>query len=371
MMFRNIRTLITLIVAIVFSGCGGDDTSSTTSFDRGVNINHWLSQNYGKLTYGADWFDREDVEWIASQGFDHIRIPIDYKEWVSPEGELIDEALEPFDNACSWAQEFGLGVILDMHYLPGAAFTNVDSSLFTDPALLQEASAIWDLVAQRYAEAGPWLRFELINEPVADRNAQLNPVLNELLRVVRRTNPERVVYITSNRWGKFYTVPELEIPDDPNIALTVHFYDPFPFTHQSTAWTDLKPPMPQIDFPGLCPDLSDIIPESHSWMRFSGAELTAESHIDPHFDQLKKWQEENAPNLEIHIGEFGAFNTASPASIENYCEAVVSAAERHGFGWAIWGYTGGFGVVDSKGSPTPVMNGLVSGAADDNFGSGK
>ncbi|WOO41617.1 glycoside hydrolase family 5 protein [Rubellicoccus peritrichatus] len=340
------------------SGC--TETKDYT-FQRGVNISHWLSQNHGDRTYAADWFTEEDVQWIANQGFDHIRIPIDPKYWMDGSGGLNEEAIVPFDQASEWAKQHGLGVILDMHYLPGANFHTKENSLFTDPELLEEVADFWSLIAERYASAGPWLRFELLNEPVAEENKQLNPVMARLLDAIRESNPTRVVYLTSNKWSSFNTIWDLRLPDDPNIALTLHFYEPFPFTHQRTEWTDLKPSMPQVDFPGIVPDLKDLLPAGHSWLSLTGQHINAENSVDPKFEELAKWAKKNAPNLEIHIGEFGAYNTATPESIQNYYAAVVEASERHGFGWAMWDYQGGFAIRGSNNLPTTAMKGIEEG----------
>jgi endoglucanase len=313
--------------------------------------------------YAADWFTEDDVAWIAAQGFDHIRMPVDSKYWMAEDGGLQVSAIEPFDRFCEWAQAHGLGVILDTHYLPGASFTKVENELFTNEALLVRAEQYWAALAARYQDAGPWLRFELINEPVADRNEQLNPVLNRLLAAVRETNPTRVVYFTTNKWGNFDNVVDLELPDDPNVALTVHFYEPFPFTHQRTEWTDLKPSMDQVDFPGVVPDITTLLPEDHSWALLSKTEINAEISINPKFSALAEWAKENAPNLEIHVGEFGVYEAATPDSSANYCEAVVAAAEQHGFAWAIWDYRGGFAIRAPDGNTTGAMRGIRNGIA--------
>ena len=58
----------------------GTATGRTYTFKKGVNISHWLSQNGPEQPYAAAWFDEEDVAWIAAQGFDHIRYPVDGRE---------------------------------------------------------------------------------------------------------------------------------------------------------------------------------------------------------------------------------------------------------------------------------------------------
>ncbi|BET69221.1 glycoside hydrolase family 5 protein [Opitutales bacterium ASA1] len=335
--------------------------SDAFTFQRGVNISHWLSQNFGPRSYAADWFDEEDVSWIAAQGFDHIRYPIDGREWLKPDGSLDEAKIAPFDRALAWTRAHGLGAILDMHFLPGASFDpgHEDVQVFTDKALQEKVADLWRRVAKRFADAGPELRFELLNEPIAEHNQQLNPFNRRMLAAVRESNPTRVVYITSNRYGSFGTVGDLEVPDDPHVAVTLHYYEPFIFTHQRAGWTRMPADMPPIRFPGTVPDLNGILPADHFALRSSGQELTA-AEIQADFAKVAAWAREHAKGHELHLGEFGVYLPADADSKRNYLAAVVAAAERHGFGWAVWDYQGGFAVRDQHGNPTPILEGLFA-----------
>ncbi len=329
------------------------------TFRRGVNISCWLSQNYSR-PYAAPWFQEADVAWIAAQGFDHVRIPVDGRLWRRPDGALDETAIAPFDRALRWSQAHGLGVILDMHFLPGASFApgEEDNAVFTQPALLEQVADFWRRIAERYAGEGPWLRFELLNEPVADTAAQLNAFARRLLAAIRPSNPTRIVYLTSNRWSNFDTVPEVEVPDDRYVAFTFHFYTPMLFTHQRASWTRLPPNMPPVPFPGVVPDLTGFVSRDHfAWLP-PGTELSAARQIDPAFARVAAWAREKAPGHEIHIGEFGAYIGGDPASRRRYIAAVRAAAEREGFSWAVWDYNDTFGVRDRGGKPTPVLEGL-------------
>ena len=328
------------------------------SFRRGVNISHWLSQNYEERTYAAGWFTKADVDWIAAQGFDHLRIPIDSANWTTPDGHLKLAALAPFDTACQWAQENGLGVILDMHSLPGADFSTGNTALFTDPATYVKAEALWSEIAAHYAEAGPWLRFELLNEPIAKENSQLNPIQAWLLQAIRLTNPTRVVYLTTNKSGSFAAVADLSLPDDPNIALTLHFYEPMLFSHQGAQWMYLNG-LPPIEFPGTIPSFDGFLPGDSYWRQFSGTTISTEKSILPPFEMLSTLLKQKGVHVEIHIGEFGAYKYAPDDSRERYCEAIVRTAEQHGFGWAVWDYRGGFEIRNANGDPTGAMRGIA------------
>jgi endoglucanase len=355
--FRWLVTTSTVVTLGVVSSALAADRPAT--FKRGVNVSHWLSQNYGERPYAADWFTEEDVAWIAKQGFDHIRYPIDGRIWLLEDGSIDDSKVVPFERALQWTREHGLGAVLDMHFLPGASFDPgaQEAAVFTDRALQERVAEFWRRVARRFAKEGEYLRFEILNEPVALENQQLNPFNARMLAAIRESNPTRVVYITSNRWSGFGTVNDVVVPPDPNVAITLHFYEPMIFTHQRASWTNFPPDMPVVPFPGRVPNLHGKIPADHFAIGTSETELTV-AEIDAAFARVAEWVEVNAPGREIYIGEFGAYDRAPADSRRRYVAAVVAAAERHGWGWAVWDYQGGFAVRDAKGGATVILEGL-------------
>jgi endoglucanase len=339
--------------------------AAAPSFRHGVNIANWLSQNDAELPYAAPWFDEEDVAWIAAQGFDHIRYPIDSRIWLKPNGTLDEAKVAPFDRALAWTRQHGLGAILDVHFLHGADFNAgaaSDIRVFTDPALLDKAAHLWRVLAKRYAKEGDYLRFEILNEPKADQNVQLNVFNLRMLAAIRESNPTRVVYFPVNKWNTIANVGDLELPaGDPNVAVTVHFYEPMVFTHQRAPWVyspESVKKMPPVPFPGRVPDLSQTADKDQPEHPASGTELSAAQDIDPRFEQLAQWSKAKGAGREILLGEFGVFKAADAASTVNWARAVRQACERHGFSWCVWGYQGDFAVREWNGRPAPMLEGL-------------
>ena len=335
--------------------------AATHTFKRGVNIDNWLSQNEGEMTYGAPWFTEEDVAWIAAHGFDHLRFPIDSRIWLKPDGMLDEAKVAPFDRALAWVRQHGLGAILDVHFIDGADFNTGDASdvrVFTDPALMDKAANLWRALATRYAREGDYLRFELLNEPKAEKNSQLNVFNLRMLSAIRESNPTRMVYFPCNKWNTIPNVVDLELPaNDPNVAVTVHFYEPIVFTHQKAPWAfPAGDKMPAVPFPGKVPDLTGIMQAGQT----APATLSAEQDIDPMFERLAEWARTKAAGREILLGEFGVFFKADPQSTINWIRAVRHACERHGFGWNVWGYRSVFPVRLKDGSPAPMLTGLTS-----------
>lgn len=349
-------------LAVVVATLAAAPASSTFTFKRGVNISHWLSQNNKRQPYGADWFTARDLDWIAAHGFDHIRLPVDGRLLVRPDGSLDEARLRPVDEAIRWARADGLGVILDMHFLPGADFNaeKRDNRVFTDMALQRQVAGFWRRLARRYADQGPWLRFEVLNEPVAAKNDQLNPFNARMLAAIRESNPTRVVYLTSNQWSSYRTVDDVVLPDDPNVAFTFHYYEPMVFTHQRASWAGFSRKMPPVQFPGRVPELTKaaFLPghPRPSWVH-AGEQLTVAS-IKANFDQVAAWARRHAKGREIYLGEFGVYEAAPRASCTRWIAAIRRAAESHGWSWAVWDYNSSFGVRGRDGRPTAVYRGL-------------
>ncbi len=328
-------------------------------FRRGVNISHWLSQNYGKRTYAAPWFGESDITWIAEQGFDHIRLPVDLRLCIDANGRLDPLKLKPIEDAVAWSRHHGLAVVLDAHFLPGADFNSVggDRRVYTDDTLQLKVADVWRQLAKHFASEGPWLRFEILNEPVADENKQLNPFMRRMLAAIRESNPTRLVYVTSNKWSSFSTVPDVELPDDRNIALTIHNYEPLVFTHQRAAWVGFKDTLPPVTFPGRVPDVTGHTLEHYKLGLHPGDELTVHQ-VQERFEAVADWVAKHRPGLEVYVGEFGVYHAADAVSLRRWISTIVGETEKRGWGWAVWDYKGGFAVRAPDGSGTPVLAAL-------------
>lgn len=339
---------------------GGSAASGAFTFKRGVNISHWLSQNFGARTYAAPWFGEADVAWIAAQGFDHVRLAVDVRSCLTRDGTLDDAKLKPVRDAIGWAKARRLGVVFDAHFLPGADFNSVggDKRVYTDPQLMETVAGVWRELARRFKDEGAWLRFEILNEPVADENRQLNPFLHQMLAAIRETNPTRVVYYTSNRWGSFHTVRDLELPDDPNVALTLHTYEPMPFTHQRASWAGFKETMPPVAFPGVVPDLTGHTLPHYKDGAKAGEKLTIEQ-VKANFAEVDAWLKRQARSLEVYVGEFGVYRAADEDSQRRYISTIVTECETRGWSWAVWDYKGSFAVRHPDGSGTAILEGLL------------
>lgn len=178
------------------------------------------------------------VEAIADAGFQTVRLPV---KWSGHADLTAPYTLDPVflarvDEVVSWILERDLNVIIDLHHY---------DEMSDDPAAhVTRWLAIWRQVAEHYAEAPESVAFELMNEPNSALGDELwNQMVGQALAVVRETNPTRWVVVGPTGWNSIGALPGLQWPDDDRLVVTVHYYDPFEFTHQGAEWTDPPPPL--------------------------------------------------------------------------------------------------------------------------------
>jgi endoglucanase len=307
----------------------GDAWATARSMHRGVNI----------IGYDPIWkdpakarFKAEHLGIIRRGGFDFVRVVLQSFDHMDAQDRLDPKWLETLDWVVNNARAAGLTVILDEHDF---------NKCSEDPvACKPKLTAFWRQIGERYRDEPNTVLFELLNEPHAPLDAAAwNDMLEELIPVVRATNPDRTLVIGPTRWNNLEELPNLALPkEDRNILVTFHSYDPFRFTHQGAPWTDMK---------------------TVSGVTFGSSEDYAA--LKKQYDTVAAWSKrEDRPVL---MGEFGAYEkSGTPMKYRAaYTAAVAREAERHGFPWAYWQFDSDFIVYDiDKGAwVEPIRKALI------------
>ncbi len=312
---------------------------------RGANLGNHLEvapdQNWS-LNYTDADFDH-----IREEGFDHIRLPIGWHHYVgsAPEFRLGDAIFAKVDKHIERAIQRNLAIIINIHHFDD--FTS-------DPAKHQEKLiAIWNQLAERYANMPESVFFELLNEPKdAATTAVLNPIFAEVIHRIRQTNPNRTILVGPGQFNAVAELSGLMLPDDDqNLIVTVHNYDPFQFTHQGTSWTGPDRAVKGIRFPGppakpLVPDAKiEMAPHVRDWLSqyntsSSASNPCSEATLREVVGMAKSWSDYYG--RPIHFGEFGVYLEADAESRANYVRAYRQAFDDAGLGWALWDWKAGF-----------------------------
>ncbi|GAU49959.1 hypothetical protein TSUD_180240 [Trifolium subterraneum] len=118
----------------------------------------------------------EDFKFLYEHGINTVRIPVGW--WIAcdpdPPNPFIGGSLEALDNAFSWAQEYDIKCIIDLHAAPGSQngmehSASIDG--FTDwptsPDYISKSLPVIEFLFSRYATHSALLGIELLNEPSA------------------------------------------------------------------------------------------------------------------------------------------------------------------------------------------------------------
>ncbi|MCC6310411.1 MAG: glycoside hydrolase family 5 protein [Trueperaceae bacterium] len=232
----SLAIALTLLVACAGQPLPPPGGGVPEPFGRGINFANALeAPNEG------DWgvtLQEGYAEAVGSAGFQTVRLPI---KWSAHASAAAPYTVDPdffarVDEVVGWIVERGMNVIVDFHHY---------DELHEDPGGHTERwLAIWRQIAEHYRDAPDGVLFELLNEPHdALDDATWNALVSQALAVVRETNPTRWVVVGPTGFNGIGNLPGLAWPDDDRLVLTVHYYDPFYFTHQGAEWVEPAPPV--------------------------------------------------------------------------------------------------------------------------------
>ncbi len=338
---------------------------------RGTNLSHWLSQDFG-WTPRAIHITENDLRYIARVGFDHVRLPIDEKELWHENGKPNEEAFALLVKAVDWARTNKLRIIIDLHTVRSHHFNaenegGAPNTLWSDPAEQKHFLSLWTELSKRLRHfPASDLAYEIMNEPVADDHEDWNRLINAAHKLIRASEPDRVLVFGSNKWQIPSTLPALKVPaGDKNIILSTHTYSPLLFTHYLADWTPLRVYTGPVKYPGPVVDkaTADKLLKGAT-KNFSDVAANASDDWGP--ARLRK-ELEPAINrarelgLQLYCGEFGCMPTVPRADRLAYYRDIVGVFEAEGMAWANWEYKGDFGIFEwfpeqkSSGAPDVEM----------------
>jgi endoglucanase len=333
---------------------GNDGQPASFRIKRGTNISHWLSQSTRRGKDRAAFFTESDVKFIASSGFDHVRIPVDEEQLWTEQQDKIPEAFRVLHQALQWCYLHHLNVVIDLHILRSHHFNAREQPLWTQAAAQERFLQCWrDLSAELKRYPVSMLAYELMNEPVADSASEWNELLARGIQVIRETEPARIIVIGSNRWQSVSTFSELKVPEnDPHILLSFHYYNPFYLTHHMASWTKIRDYAGPVHYPGptitkkeldaLPASIRNLLPGSET--AYNTAFI--QSQLQPAIQLARRLK------LPLYCGEWGCINTAPRKDRLRWYKDVRKVLEQNNIAWSNWDYKSkNFGIMGEDGEP--------------------
>ena len=162
---------------------------------------------------------------IKDAGFTAVRVPVGWQWHVESDAPYrIDSAfLAEVDQGLRWGLDNGLVMVLDFH--AGLQFGD-----FSDAGNSSLFPAVWKQLAEHYRDGPEALLFEILNEPRGMSMEDWNTWQNEVITIIRDTNPGRTLIVGSIQYNKAEYLATLKLPEqDRNLIATWHLYVPYQF----------------------------------------------------------------------------------------------------------------------------------------------
>ena len=306
-------------------------------FKKGINLGNRLeAPNEG------DWGGKvlaSDFPFIAKRGFDHVRIPIKFSGHAqASEPYTIDSSFFiRIDTVLDQALAANLAVIVDMH-----AYDEMASS---PSGQRDRFLGLWSQIAIRYKNRPDTVAFELLNEPNSQLDSTWNDIATAAITTVRATNPRRLLVVDAVFWADPSKISSLTLPNDANLLVAVHLYEPKLFSMQGKSWMGSEYMTTGVVFPG--PPASPITPvaaaSAASWAKQwfdnyntlpAATNPSGPATITAQVAYLTSYQK--AQGRTVYNGEWGPQDGGAMESRVHLVAEVRKQCEQAGIGWAIW-----------------------------------
>ncbi|NQV29692.1 MAG: glycoside hydrolase family 5 protein [Candidatus Marinimicrobia bacterium] len=344
MKYRLVLLPLSVVFMLSFYGCeepliSNKSVSSALEIDpfiqnnkltRSINLGNILEapeEGAWGLSLQAEYFPI-----IADAGFTGIRLPV---RWSAHADTIAPFTIDPVflarvDWAIDQAFEQHLAIVVNTHHY---------LEMMNAPAEhIQRLLSIWGQLATHFADRSDNLILELFNEPNDAFNSDLwNTYLVQIIDTIRVIDSSRTLMVGTAPWGGIDGLDNLQLPADSNLIVTVHYYNPFQFTHQGADW----------------------VTGSDGWLGTTWGSLETDfTDLQNDFQRIKSWSTEH--HRPINMGEFGAYSRAELTSRVIWTRSIVTLSEDLGFSWSYWEFAAGFGAYDpGKGEWNDILSALI------------
>ena len=278
--------------------------------------------------------DERALDFVASYGFDFVRIPTDYRFWVRDfdylnSDETVFECLDDYLAAC---RARDIHMCLNLHRVPGYCINRNDlerDNLWRDEVAQDGFVFQWETFARRYKGVpNEHLSFDLMNEPPDVNQYGMTrenhaAIIRRTVAAIRAIDPDREIVIDGLGGGNL-AMPELA---DLGVIHSCRGYQPMPVTHYRASWWIGSKGLPEPVYPGTPGD-------DKTWDR---------SGLREHY---RPWQEIEAQGVQVHIGEFGCYNKTPNDVALRWFSDLLGLYREFRWGYSLWNFAGPFGIVE-------------------------
>ena len=318
---------------------------------RGINLSGWFG---GSVEYSpkhtSAYITLADLRAMRAMGIQYVRFPFDPAQ-LTRDGVLSadkEDVWKNIDEALDMVQ--GSGLAIDFVVFPADDY----KQRLATQAGVNQFIVLWQALAKHFAGRDPnRFFFELMNEPKIENRYKWIGIEGQTLKAIRQIDTRHTVLATGANWDGLEDLLEAEALPDGNVIYTFHFYEPYAFTHQGINWAESELPFyKNIPYPATPESLAEEVKSirddgARYRLYLYGAGGWNRTGIGQRLAFAADWGRER--HVPVICNEFGADRETAPAdSRARYLEDVRIGLEQQGIGWAMWDWSGNFGLVTRK-----------------------
>jgi len=322
---------------------------------RGINLSDWFAQVWDPKGYTKEhfqsWTTSADIALIKSAGFDHARLSVNPQPMMDAAQRQggTAEYFGYLDAAVKMILDAGLAVEIDMHPEP-----DFKARLSKEDDFVERFADFWRMLAQHYSS---WdserVFFEILNEPEFYDAYRWYGVEAKLAAAIRQGAPAHTILAAGAHWDDDDDMIFLEPLRDPNMIYVFHFYEPHIFTHQGATWGAFYWHwLHGLHYPSSPENAAQVaagVPEAldRLYVIRYGQDHWDAARIEAEINQAADWAKQHG--VPLICNEFGVYRISTdPLDRAAWIKDVRTSLEHHNIGWAMWDYSGDFGVVTKK-----------------------
>jgi len=335
----TVRTLIVAALLVMAATAPTGASAPTPRGDEAAKAYRWPAEMRG-VNIILRWITESDLDHLANDWkANSVRLMAGSPLSLDPPYAVEQAKLQKLYQVVGWCRQRDLYVVINIGQPAGRR----DAGLFWQEKELQAGFVkLWATIALKYADSGPGVAYDLMNEPHGKGSKETWPALaRQLISTIREVDSVHPIVIEPAPWGNPGAFVDLKpLTDDPNTVYSFHFYDPFDFTHQRGAAGTLKATPedhPQgLRYPGTIKAFWETAPVEE-WNK-----TTIRTRIEPVLQFREKY------GMPVWCGEFGCTRWADGAY--QYLTDCLETWEESGLGWAYYSYREWYAMDLEKGT---------------------
>lgn len=204
---------------------GGKFTAQSTILQNMTSVVGQQETNNFRDRVYRNFIGEDDIKAISKAGLNVVRVPFNNRIFDTASCNAIGWQI--LDSLLGWCAKYHVYAVLDMHAAPSG-----QSSYFIadplKPNLWKSENAksktvdLWKKIAQRYKNNRWVAGYDLLNEPIPDKDPNLLKLYQQIIAAIRTVDQNHLVILEGSNFAKNFKVFQ-SLPD-PNMAFSFHIY---------------------------------------------------------------------------------------------------------------------------------------------------